>query len=340
MSRVAVAIAGAGYMGQSHAEAYNRLGDTSCHVKYVFSRTFNRASKLAARLGATPLTDLTQIMKDHDVQAVDISLPTPLHYSVAMSAIEAGKHVFLEKPISLSIQEAEHIIEAASDADVHLQIGFVLRFWPEYVRMQQALASSEYGQVTAFVGKRLSPKIDWNDWMLDPSQSGGAACDLLIHDFDQAQLALGRPQAVYAGGSPDGLAIRAVVQHAGGSSFLEASMTMPPSYPFTSYARFDCSGGSIEYLFRPSIGSGVGNVGATSSADDGILAYPTDGDVDRLSVSSSENPFAAQVRYFIDGIRYGRRPERATGEQARAALALALAANASLESGNIEEVDA
>ena len=77
-------------------------------------------------------------------------------------------------------------------------VGLTLRFWPEYVELQRRVAAGELGRPLAVQASRLSPPPDWNEWMADASQSGGAAVDLMVHDFDQLNWLLGRPRNVFA----------------------------------------------------------------------------------------------------------------------------------------------
>src|SRR2546422_1170686 len=176
---VNVAILGAGFMGSADAANYRALEGRVC-VKTVASRTLERAERVADAVGAEATTDLDAAIRDPEVDAVDICLPTLLHRDAAERAFAAGKHVFLEKPIALTTRDADAIIHAAKASGRLLMIGLVLRFWPEYVELQRLVAARELGAPLAVSAHRLSPPADWNDWMKDASQSGGVAVDLAI----------------------------------------------------------------------------------------------------------------------------------------------------------------
>ena len=128
---ITVAILGGGFMGASHAANYKALGER-VRVKTVASRTPERAAKVAEVVGAEVSDDLDAAIRDPDVDAVDICLPTPLHREFAERALAAGKSVFLEKPIALTTEDADAIVAAASRSDAVFMVGMVLRFWPEY----------------------------------------------------------------------------------------------------------------------------------------------------------------------------------------------------------------
>ena len=216
-------------------------------------------------LGATPTTDLEAAIADPEVVAIDICLPTSLHRAVAERALDAGKHVFLEKPIALTVEDADAIAAAAERSGKILMVGMVLRFWPEYVELQRRVAGGELGRARAVSTFRLSPPADWNDWMADRSQSGGTAVDLLIHDFDQMNMCLGTPRTVTASEPAPGH-LHALVEYDGAAAIGEGSMAMPRSYPFSSSIRVLGEEGVAEYGFSAAAVEGEGNIGASSSA--------------------------------------------------------------------------
>jgi predicted dehydrogenase len=171
--------------------------------------------------------------------------------------------------------------------------------------------------------------------MADTSQSGGVPVDLLVHDFDQMNWLLGTPRRVYARAPHPGHVL-AVVGYDGAEGIAEGSMAMPKSYPFSSNVRVLCEGGVAEYAFSAAPAEDGGNIGA-SSAPRGLRLYPRDGDPVTVPVESAD-PWGPEIEYFVECVEQGRRPEQGTGEQARLALAVSLAAAASLESGRPEDV--
>src|SRR5512134_561367 len=109
---ITLAILGDGFMGAAHANNYKALGDR-VRVKTAFSRTAERAQRVAEIVGAEVSTDLEATIGDPEIDAVDICLPTPLHRATAERAFEDGKHVFLEKPLALTLEDADAIVAAA-----------------------------------------------------------------------------------------------------------------------------------------------------------------------------------------------------------------------------------
>ena len=331
---VTVAILGGGFMGAAHAANYKALGER-VRVKVVASRTADRAARVAAVVGAEVSGDLGRALEDPEVDAVDICLPTPLHREYAERALAAGKAVFLEKPIALTIADADAIVAAAARSDAVFMVGMVLRFWPEYVELQRLVAAGKLGRPLAVSAFRLSPPADWNDWMADREQSGGTPVDLMIHDLDQMNWLLGTPQRVYAHEPTPGH-VHAVVDYGGASGVVEGSMAMPRSYPFSSSIRVLGEAGVAEYGFSAAPVEGEGNIGASDSAR-GLRVFPVGGEPESVPVESAD-PWGPEIEEFVSCVEDGRQPEQGTAEQARLALQVALAAARSLETGRPEEV--
>jgi predicted dehydrogenase len=332
---IGVAILGGGYMGASHAGNYALLGDR-VRVKWVCSRPSERARKVAESVGAVLTPELDDVLRDPEVEVVDVCLPTPLHRDVAERAFAAGKHVFLEKPIALTREEADAIIAAADRSGTLFMVGLVLRFWPEYVELGRRVAAGELGRPRAVSTHRLSPPADWNDWMADRNQSGGVPVDLLVHDFDQMNRLLGTPRRVLAREPLPGHVL-ASVEYDGAEGIAEGSMQMPGSYPFSSSIRVTCESGVADYIFRAAPAEDGGNIGAADPSARGLRLYPAGAAPETIEFESID-PWGPEIRYFVECVEQGRRPEDGTGEQARTALLVALAANRSIETARPEPV--
>jgi predicted dehydrogenase len=331
---ITVAILGGGFMGASHAANYRTL-EGRVRVKTVASRRSERAAAVAGSVGAELTADVGAAIADPEVDVVDICLPTPLHRETAEAALAAGKHVFLEKPIALTLEDADAIVAAAERSGKLFMVGLVLRFWPEYVELRRRVAAGELGRPLAVSTVRLSPPADWNDWMADAAQSGGVPVDLLIHDFDQMNWLLGTPRRVYARAPVPGHVL-AVVDYDGAQGLAEGSMAMPRSYPFSSNVRVLGEDGVGEYAFSAAPAEDGGNIGA-SAAPRGLRLYPSSGDPVTVPVASAD-PWGPEIAYFVDCVEQGRAPEQGTGRQARQALTVSIAAARSLESGRPEDV--
>ena len=166
MATPTVAIIGAGFMGSAHAANYASLGER-VRVKTVCGRSPERAARVAEVVGAVAGTDLDAVLGDAEIDAVDICVPTPSHRDVTEQAFAAGKHVFLEKPLALTAEDAEAIVAAAERSGKIFMVGLVLRFWPEYVELARLVERGGIGSPRAVFAQRLSPPADWADWLRD-----------------------------------------------------------------------------------------------------------------------------------------------------------------------------
>jgi UDP-N-acetylglucosamine 3-dehydrogenase len=335
---IGAAILGAGFMGATHATGWNALGGRA-RVRWVSSRSGEKAARTAAGVGAQPTTDLWAPMEDPEVQAVDVCLPTALHREACERAFAARKHVLVEKPIALTIGDADAILAARDRSGCMLAVAMVLRFFQEYVEIERRVGARELGRPVEVSTYRLSPPADWNDWMRDPVQSGGPAVDLLSHDFDQMNWLLGRPRRVFARsiaaqGSAPGHIVT-LVQYDGAEAAAEGNMMMPRSYPFSAGIRVLCEGGVLEHGFRAGPAEGGGNIGGDFSRF--LRIYPNTGEAAPVPIQDGD-PWAAEIAEFVRCIETGRPPTRGTGEQACEALRVSLAVNLSLETGKPEAV--
>ena len=121
---ITIAILGGGFMAASHAANYATLGDR-VRVKSIASRQSDRAAAVAASVDAELTDDLQSAVNDPDVDAVDICLPTPLHREWTEASVAAGKHVFLEKPIALTLEDADAILAASARSGRLFMVGLV-----------------------------------------------------------------------------------------------------------------------------------------------------------------------------------------------------------------------
>lgn len=338
---ITVAILGCGFMGAAHAGNYAALGER-VSVKTVYSRTEERGLRLAAAVGAEAATDLEGVLDDPAIDAVDVCLPTPFHRRVTEAALAEGKHVFLEKPLALTLEDGRAIVDAAAASDRVFMVGLVLRFWPEYVELHHRIASGELGRPFTLTASRLSPPADWADWYADVAQSGGPLVDLMIHDFDQANWLLGEPRMVYARAvasrDPGYLdQVVAVVEYDGAQAVVEGSMAMPGSYPFSSLIRLNAAGGIAEYSFRAAPAEDGGNIGAVDESARGLRIFPREGEPEVVLLDPVD-PWGPEIEEFVSCVEENREPENGTGDQALLGLRVSLAAKRSLETGHPEAV--
>jgi len=211
---VRVGIVGLGFMGQMHFRCYSASGAAKVvAVCDADESKFKPDSGTAGNIGDAEepldlsdvklLTDFDKMLKEVELDAVSITLPTHMHRDFTVKALEAGFNVMCEKPMAINQAQCEDMISAAEKSGKILQIGHCIRFWPEYAKTKQIIDSGEYGNVIAASFRRLTatPTWSWQNWLMGGSKSGGALMDLHIHDADYVQYLFGMPKSVYSGGA-------------------------------------------------------------------------------------------------------------------------------------------
>jgi predicted dehydrogenase len=328
---VRVAVLGAGFMGGTHARAYAAMPDAD--VAAVFAPSRDRGEPLAQEIGSRWTDDLPALLTDSSVEAVDICLPTPQHREVAEAALAAGKHVLLEKPIALSLEDARALVQANEETDRVFMIAHVLRFWPEYVEIARRVATGELGAPRSGFASRRQPFPAWSALFSRSDLTGGAVIDMMIHDYDALNWIFGAPRAVTARGIHNTRSggfdqVQVLIDFGDGASALvDGGMMMPESYPFSSRLEVLCEQGAMEYAFRAG-GRSVEMGGGINE----LMLFPNQGDP-LLLAPAQVDPYAAECNYFVDAIRHGSAADRATPADALQALAVSLAARESLERG-------
>lgn len=147
--------------------------------------------------GAAKYQEISALLGDGSIDAVDICLPTGMHERAAVEALRAGKHVFVEKPMALDGASADRMVEEAERQGRVLMAAQVIRFWPEYAALRDTVQSGRLGNFRGAIFRRRCAAPSWGTW------EGGGAFDLLIHDFDFVLHLLGRPEAISAAGYCD-----------------------------------------------------------------------------------------------------------------------------------------
>ncbi|NLJ95443.1 MAG: inositol 2-dehydrogenase [Clostridiaceae bacterium] len=128
--------------------------------------------------------DYTDLLKLEDLDAVVISTPTDTHADIAIASAEAGKHVFCEKPVDLTVERVKEVIEVVKKSNVKFQVGFNRRFDHNFRRVREHVEKGNIGDIhTVLVTSRdpAPPSIDYI------KSSGGLFLDMMIHDFDMVR---------------------------------------------------------------------------------------------------------------------------------------------------------
>lgn len=146
-----------------------------------------RTRALRAVPMATPYADYQTLLAEPDIEAVLVSVPTPLHAEVARAAFAAGKHVYLEKPLAATLDEGRRIAEAARAAGTVGMLGFAFRFSPQYERLRELLADGALGAVAGATAVQTSSPRALPAWKQSRRTGGGVLLDLASHHIDLAR---------------------------------------------------------------------------------------------------------------------------------------------------------
>jgi len=326
---IRVGILGAGFMGTTHAHAYHKL--EGAQVVTVADTMFERAEKLASEVGGRAAGDAERIFSDPTIDLVDVTLPTPFHPEYAIRAMEAGKHVVVEKPLALSVDEAKSIVAVSQRTGKYVMVAQVLRFWPEYVAIHDLLQSGRLGRPLSASAYRLSNPPQWASWFLNPALSGGTVLDLAIHDIDMMNWLFGRPERVVASGAAEknGDWGTVIIQgwHGSVRTSIEATFMMPKDYPFAAGLRVMCERGMVEYRFQAG-GASIEQGRPTNSL---LLHEP--GKPNQVLSAPEGDAFEREIAYFVGCLQRNQPPEVIPAEDACLAVMTAISARESILSG-------
>ena len=332
---VNIGIAGLGFMGMTHYRGIQKV--RGAKVTAICTRDPGKQQGdwrgIGGNFGAPGnREDLSKVrvygnyddlLTDPRVDLVDICLPSALHCEAAIAAMQAGKHVLVEKPIALNLRDADRMVRVSEKTGQLLMVAHVLPFFPEFAYLRRAVQSGEYGALLGAHFKRVISQPNWSDEFSNMARSGGPGVDLHIHDTHYILLLCGVPSRVMAAGR--------LVQE----RYAE--------YLATTY-RFDnrpdlcvtCASGAISqqgrafahgfeaYLEKATVvyefstlgGKPMLSMPLTLMADDGKVRKP------RLGLGDPVAAFTQEIQAAVNGVAAGREAPELSGRQAADALRL------------------
>lgn len=195
---VGLAIVGAGLMGTQHARSAAGCPDVDVIGTYASDEA--QAATLADAHGVERFPSYDAVLADERVEAVLVATPTSTHEELALAALEAGRHAFVEKPVARTLEAALRLRAGARAAGRVLGVGHVIRYFPEYRAIADAIERGDVGTPAVATFGRRCQQPDWaaDRWHTDMARSGGVAVDMLIHDVDLVRWYFGEPSEVYA----------------------------------------------------------------------------------------------------------------------------------------------
>lgn len=219
---VAVGVIGLGFMGPTHLRAYKAADAAGfrCSVIAVSDRREDRLSGAAPAQGnietgagtqgerlfdpaaVRAFLDPRELLGLPEVEVVSICTPTDTHVELALAALEAGKHVLLEKPVALRAAEVRRVADAANSAGRLCMPAMCMRFWPGWDWLHDRVQDRAFGRVLSATFQRVGSPPTWNPgFYRDFARSGGALFDLHIHDADMVRWCFGPPKSIASTGT-------------------------------------------------------------------------------------------------------------------------------------------
>lgn len=315
-------VIGGGGMASYHAHNLTLIPTATLVACAAFE--FNDAIRATAQeVGATCTASVADLCARTDIDAVVIATPTDTHAQVALLAMQAGKHVLVEKPLARTLADAQLMLGASHHYGVKLLCGQVVRYFREYATAHQLITRGDIGTVAVARTTRCGTYPAAHTWYADTARSGGVALDLLIHDLDWLRWTFGEVTRVYARGLidraiPNRDTVMVILRFASGViGYAESNW----SYPSGFHTSLEVAGSNgivahrnddvLDLSLRSQVGSGAQ-----------LVADPL----------ALEDPYLAQLSDFTQWCAGGTVP-RSTAHDSYEALRLSLAVLESIQTG-------
>ena len=337
---VGIGIVGVGFMGMIHYLAARKLD--GARAVALCSRdpkkragdwtdirgNFGPPGEPMDLAGVATYAGFEELLADPNVDLVDLCVPNDRHADLAARALAAGKHVLVEKPIALTLGDADAMLAAARSSGKLLMVAHVLPFFPEFAYAREAVASGRYGALKAAHLSRVIARPDWSAGIADADRSGGPAIDLHIHDAHYVGLLCGAPKAVQSRGVEEGGAVVYLMTQYlfDGPGPVVSAVSGALSQPGRPFAH-----GFELYLERATL---------TFSQADPLSVALADGSVERPALGSGDpiDSFARELAVAVEAAATGRPAAALDAALARQALATCLAEVEGVKSGRIVAV--
>lgn len=331
LDKIRVGFIGAGRMGLAHSEILSRQQGVS--LVGVADNVESKAKKMAELYSMRPYSSYKDLLENPDIDAVWISTPPNSHRDQAVSVLEAGKHVLLEKPIALSLSEADEIVKSSENSGAYLMMGFMKRFAPRFVKLKALLRKGVLGDPIWCIAYYNGFPDLWfgPEWCWNTKVSGGLVVENTVHYIDMFRWLIERPVAqVYANLSKlyrQESTIEdsgAIIMHFDVPliAMIACGMNAPEYFPHEELRLVGTKGAaqvSSTITFVPS--------GAVETSQ--LRVYKKDLPVETWNFSSPG--YEEQDIYFLESIRRNQKPEP-SGEEGKKNLEIALACLSSAKS--------
>ena len=352
-----IGIVGIGFMGMIHYYAIQRI--TGAEVVAICTRDPKKLAgdwtgiqgNFGPRGGIEDLSnvrkysEIDELLADEEVELVDICLPTHLHKSVSMASLNAGKHTLVEKPISISIDDANELVEleksigaarkTAGEGPCFLMVAHVLPFFAEYAYAKRIVESGEYGELLGAHFKRITSRPSPSRDPASLEKSGGPGIDLHIHDTHFIQLLCGVPDAVFSRGKLAGenyvdyLTTQYIYEDKGIAVSCSSGGVSQRGRAFSHGFEIFLEKATLLFDFSTLAGEASTAMPLTLLNDQGEVEQVDLGDVDPIDA------FVGEIQYAVEAIDSESEPTALSGVGARDALLLCYKEAESVRTGEV-----
>jgi myo-inositol 2-dehydrogenase/D-chiro-inositol 1-dehydrogenase len=319
------ALLGAGRIGKTHAAAISTNRDATLAA---VSDAFPEAAEAIAKQYGCAVSSIDKIAADPAIDAVAICTPTNTHADLIEQFARAGKAIFCEKPIDLSLERVRDSLKVVEETGAQLMVGFNRRFDPQFAAVKRAIDSGRIGNVEMVHITSRDPGAPPAEYI---KVSGGIFRDMTIHDFDMARFLLGEnPSEVFAIAS---VLVDKKIGELGDFDSVSVTLKTPSGRHCTiSNSRRATYG----YDQRVEVHGSKGLVSAENTRPVSIEVASGDGytrpPLHDFFMTRYTEAYAAEIAAFVAVVKDGAAPSP-SGQDGLMALALAEAANRSVKSG-------
>lgn len=310
---IKVAVVGFGFMGRTHSLNILKSKDLE-FVAIVDNNPALFDNSLTDRGGNLNTGDLSaddlakvnkysnldDCLKSENVDVVNICVHSNLHYEMTKKALLHDKHVFLEKPFCLDIEQGVELINLAERRNKILMVGHVVRFMSPYQMLKKWIDSKEYGELKFLSLSRFCGIPGWGQWKEKDAEitAGGALFDLVIHDIDFAQSILGSPEEIQSFNLAGEYSANDYVSALW--KFGERELNVKIEGGFTFHKSFPFQAGYMAQFEKKSI--------LYNSLSGNVIKMADDTGVEELACGDPALGYYSEIEYFVKCVINGTPP--------------------------------
>ncbi len=325
MSKIKFGIAGVGTIGSMHLDNIVRCLDKA-EVTAVADIRLNLVKELAEKYKIKRVySDYKELAEDNSIDAVIIALPNYLHYDSIKAFIESEKHIFCEKPMAITLEQANEIVKIVRESGLKFQVGYQRRFDKAYVRAKKFIIEGKIGLPLLARSNTRDPEppVGWEKY---PQKSGGPFLTTCTHDFDSLRWLIGAEvRKVYAVGK---FLVNEDLKNLGFYDNVMVLLEFENGVIAEVDASVNCSYG---YDVRTEIFGTKGAIRIEIDKATGILEFGNNGvvhDYPKWFIDRFLDAYINEIREFVKAIISDKEPP-VTVEDGRAAVEIAVAAQIS-----------